>query len=74
MNARYLMAAWRVSILSLLSAMVVELAVANRRLNAIHQRLPEQIEQVDISGIEEKLDQLHGDLEDLWVLTNELVK
>jgi hypothetical protein len=61
MNARYLMTAWRVLILLLLGSMVGELAVVNRRLDKVRQALPEQS---DTSAIEEKLDQLHSDLED----------
>ena len=57
--------------LLLLVSLVGELAVTNRRLSEIKDAVPPSVE-TDI--VEKKLDQIHQDLEDLWMLTNEMVR
>lgn len=66
-----LLIVWRVSILLILGVIARELWVMNRELRDLQHAMPDSSE---VAGVEERLDTVHKDLEDLWQLTNELVK
>lgn len=62
-NARYLTATWRVTVMLLLATIAWQLTVANHYLRIVADK-----EGPDLSAIEAGLDQIHGDIEDLGSL------
>ena len=71
----HLIVVWRIGIVFLLLILIVELTITNRRLVELREDMPQFMEvEEHLVNVDEKLDQLHSDLEEISDLTSELIK